>query len=80
MRPFDGLTGRLINLDIYIYIYINTHTHKLVNKQVTKIIIFCCPCAQDQIIRFGGDTDPSLPWPENHSANDENSMEKHLGP
>lgn len=34
------------------------------------------PVTQDQIIRFGGDTDPSLPWPENHSTNDENSMER----
>jgi len=34
------------------------------------------PVTQDQIIRFGGDTDPSLPWPENHSANNENSMER----
>jgi len=35
---------------------------------------------KDQIIRFGGDTDPSLPWPENHNANDQSSsMEKLLG-
>lgn len=35
------------------------------------------PITQDQIIRFGGDTDPSLPWPEHHSQNAENnSMEK----
>lgn len=34
---------------------------------------------QDQIIRFGGDTDPSLPWPDHHSANNDTSMEKSLG-
>jgi len=46
------------------------------------------PVTQDQIIRFGGDTDPSLPWPENHNANDQSSsmekmvqktMQKYLG-
>lgn len=34
------------------------------------------PITQDQIIRFGGDTDPSLPWPDHHSANNDTSMEK----
>ena len=35
---------------------------------------------QDQIIRFGGDTDPSLPWPVHHQGSNENSsMEKPLG-
>eukprot|EP00438_Fugacium_kawagutii_P006054 Skav218237 [mRNA] locus=scaffold4566:182185:185298:+ [translate_table: standard] len=33
------------------------------------------PTTQDQIIRFGGDTDPSLPWPESHKSQ-ETSMEK----
>ena len=35
--------------------------------------------AQDQIIRAGGDTDPSLPWPIQHHAGNESSMEKPLG-
>ena len=34
---------------------------------------------QDQIIRAGGDTDPSLPWPINHSASRDSSMEKPSG-
>eukprot|EP00438_Fugacium_kawagutii_P018866 Skav221112 [mRNA] locus=scaffold233:81502:84844:+ [translate_table: standard] len=34
------------------------------------------PITQDQITRFGGDTDPSLPWPENRSRSADNSMEK----
>ena len=34
---------------------------------------------QDQIIRFGGDTDPSLPWPLQHTSNSDTSMEKPLG-
>eukprot|EP00438_Fugacium_kawagutii_P018862 Skav221108 [mRNA] locus=scaffold233:48017:51407:+ [translate_table: standard] len=34
------------------------------------------PVTQDQIIRFGGDTDPSLPWPEVHSSSTGNTMEK----
>ena len=33
---------------------------------------------QDQIIRFGGHTDPSLPWPEKHH-DEGNSTEKSLG-
>eukprot|EP00438_Fugacium_kawagutii_P033793 Skav218848 [mRNA] locus=scaffold2397:54135:62539:+ [translate_table: standard] len=32
------------------------------------------PITQDQIVRFGGDTDPSLPWP--HQGRKETSMEK----
>ena len=31
---------------------------------------------QDQIIRFGGDTDQSLPWPEKYTKEDENTMER----
>jgi len=34
------------------------------------------PTTQDQIIRAGGDTDPSLPWPIQHHAGNESSMEK----
>mmetsp|Transcript_24488 Transcript_24488/g.50885 ORF Transcript_24488/g.50885 Transcript_24488/m.50885 type:complete len:279 (+) Transcript_24488:303-1139(+) len=34
------------------------------------------PTTQDQIIRAGGDTDPSLPWPIHRSSSDESSMEK----
>ena len=33
------------------------------------------PVSKDQIVRFGGQTDPSLPWPE-HSCGEENSTEK----
>lgn len=32
---------------------------------------------QDQIIRFGGQTDPSLPWPEKNEDNDQ-SQDKRL--
>ena len=34
------------------------------------------PVTQDQIIRFGGDTDQSLPWPEKYTKEDENTMER----
>ncbi|CAK9021335.1 Retrovirus-related Pol polyprotein from transposon TNT 1-94 [Durusdinium trenchii] len=36
------------------------------------------PQTKDQIIRFGGYTDPSLPWPEKKSS-DEDSTKKSLG-
>ena len=62
-----------------IYIYIYTQTCQRTSHE-DHLVFFLPKTAQDQIIRFGGDTDPSLPWPENHTANNENSMERHLGP
>ena len=36
--------------------------------------IFC----EDQIVRFGGHTDPTLPWPEK-DHDDKDALEKKLG-
>ena len=34
---------------------------------------------KDQIVRFGGQTDPSLPWPEHGTGQENGSVESHLG-
>ena len=70
-----------------IYMHTETDAHKnLWKKRCNGSFVWSKPNAhsvyflfcQDQIVRFGGQTDPSLPWPE-HSCGEENSTEKRLG-